>query len=116
MARWPLENWVIFLPTPSARRATTPPRNRRLNHERAFLPTPSARRATANVSENKSYFLAVFAQLDTAHKKAVCICVGCTVCEVQPVRLSKTDRCEAAGDFLSAVPSYWSSAFGDSIP
>ena len=68
------------------------------------------------MSENKSYFLAVFAQLDTAHKKAVCICVGCTVCEVQPVRLSETDRREAAEGFLSAVPSHQSSAFGDSIP
>ena len=131
------EDGALFLPTPSARRATLADAARTqaqfisthaLREEgdglesgicaRAalFLPTPSARRATANVSENKSYFLAVFAQLDTAHKKAVCICVGCTVCEVQPVRLSKTDRCEAAGDFLSAVPSYWSSAFGDSIP
>ena len=44
-------------------------------------------------------------------KKADCICAGCTVCEAQPARLSKTDRCEAAGDFLSAVPSHQSSAF-----
>ena len=27
-----------------------------------FLPTPSARRATANVPENKGYFLAAFVQ------------------------------------------------------
>ena len=49
-------------------------------------------------------------------KKAGCICAGCTVFGAQPARLSKTDRCEAAGDFLSAVPSHQSSAFGDSIP
>ena len=44
-------------------------------------------------------------------KKAGCICAGCTVFGAQPARLSKTDRCEAAGDFLSAVPSHQSSAF-----
>ena len=58
-------------------------------------------------------------------KRAGCIYAGCTICEsaegalsvkAQPARLSKTDRCEAAGDFLFAVPSHQSSAFGDSIP
>ena len=44
-------------------------------------------------------------------KKAGCICADCTVFGAQPARLSKTDRCEAAGDFLSAVPSHQSSAF-----
>ena len=43
-------------------------------------------------------------------KKAGCICAGCTVFGVQPACLSKTDRCEAAGDFLFAVPSHQSSA------
>ena len=43
-------------------------------------------------------------------KKAGCICAGCTVFGAQPARLSKTDRCEAAGDFLFAVPSHQSSA------
>ena len=43
-------------------------------------------------------------------KKAGCICAGCTVFGAQPACLSKTDRCEAAGDFLSAVPSHQSSA------
>ena len=43
-------------------------------------------------------------------KKAGYICAGCTVFEAQPARLSKTDRCEAAGDFLFAVPSHQSSA------
>lgn len=43
-------------------------------------------------------------------KKAGFICAGCTVFGAQPARLSKTDRCEAAGDFLFAVPSHQSSA------
>ena len=43
-------------------------------------------------------------------KKAGCICAGCTVFGAQPACLSKTDRCEAAGDFLFAVPSHQSSA------
>ena len=201
-----LHHWIIFLPTPSARRATC---NRVLivvqrmisthalreegdynapGHQYAFdlfLPTPSARRATrlsyasrlgrlvisthalreegdpgASAADllplpisthalreegdgvnhalqspllhfyprpprggrqqmchkTKAIFWQHLYNEIQLTKKAGCICAGCTVCEAQPARLSKTDRCEAAGDFLSAVPSHQSSAFGDSIP
>ena len=104
-----------FLPTPSARRATLSiiqmapsPHN--------FYPRPPRGGRQQMCHKTKAIFWQHLYNEIQLTKKAGCICAGCTVFEAQPACLSKTDRCEAAGDFLSAVPSHQSSAFGDSIP
>ena len=120
-----------FLPTPSARRATTFPmdayaaemisthalreegdvdgysRSAQIFH---FYPRPPRGGRQQTCRKIKAIFWQHLYNEIQLTKKAGCICAGCTIFEAQPACLSKTDRCEAAGDFLFAVPSHQSSA------